>query len=100
MFQEIGGEAWKMDAIHSSRYYVGLLRFIQCQKNKRRSQEMNKENVLRVRLDCPAVTYWDVVITVAFQIRFQIRGQFWIPQPKLHGACYLIFLVKPQNGLV
>ena len=27
-------------------------------------------------------------------------GYSWIPQPKLHRACYLIFFVKPQNGLV
>ena len=25
-------------------------------------------------------------------VRFQIWAQFWIPQPKLHGAVYLIFL--------
>ena len=33
-------------------------------------------------------------------VRFQIWDHFWIPQPKLHGECYLIFFVKPQNGIV
>ena len=33
-------------------------------------------------------------------VRFQIWDHFWISQPKLHGLCYLIFFVKPQNGLV
>ena len=27
-------------------------------------------------------------------VRFQIWDQFWIPQPKLHGAMYLIFSCK------
>ena len=31
-------------------------------------------------------------------VEFQIWGHFWIPQPKLHGAMYLIFFVKPKNG--
>ena len=34
------------------------------------------------------------------QVQFQIRGHFWIPQPRLHGAIILIFIVKSQNGLV
>ena len=33
-------------------------------------------------------------------VRFQILDHFWIPQPKLHGAMYLIFFVKSQDGLV
>ena len=33
------------------------------------------------------------------KVRFQIRDQFWIPQPKLHRSKYLIFFVKPQNML-
>ena len=28
----------------------------------------------------------------AVEVRFQHRDQFWVPQPKLHGAKYLIFL--------
>ena len=38
------------------------------------------------QLDCPSVTNWDVIIAFAMGIRLQIRDQFWIPQPKLHGA--------------
>ena len=33
-------------------------------------------------------------------VRFQIWDHCWIPQPKLHGAMYLIFFVKLKNGLV
>ena len=33
-------------------------------------------------------------------VQFQTWGHFWIPQPKLHGECYLLFFVKPQNDLV
>ena len=33
-------------------------------------------------------------------VRFQIWDQFCIPQPKLHGAVYLIFFVEPKIGLV
>ena len=29
--------------------------------------------------------------TFSAEVRFQIRDQFWIPQPKLHWGCYLIF---------
>ena len=28
---------------------------------------------------------WAPITTFAVEIRFQIRDQFWIPQPKLHG---------------
>ena len=34
------------------------------------------------------------------KVRFQIQDQFWIPQPRLHEACYLSFFVKPKNGLI
>ena len=44
-----------------------------------------------LQLDCPSVTNWGVVITFAVKVQFQIRDQFWIPQPKLHGALYLFF---------
>ena len=27
---------------------------------------------------------------------FPHEGEFWIPQPKLHGAMYLVFFVKPK----
>ena len=40
------------------------------------------------------------VITLAVEVRCQIRDPFWNPRLKLHGASYLIFLVKPQNGVV
>ena len=33
-------------------------------------------------------------------VRFQFWDHFWIPQPKLHGAMYLILFVKPKNVLV
>ena len=53
-----------------------------------------------IQLDCPSVTNWDVRITFAVEVRFQIRAQFWIPQPKQHGVWYLVFVVKPQTMLV
>ena len=31
-------------------------------------------------------------ITFVVEVQFQIRDQCWIPQPKLHGWMYLIFL--------
>ena len=40
------------------------------------------------------------IITFAVEVQLRIRDQFWIPQPKLHGWMYLIFFVKPKNGLV
>ena len=30
----------------------------------------------------------------AVKVQFHIRDQFWIPQPKLHGACILDILEK------
>ena len=33
------------------------------------------------------------------QVQFQIRDQFWIPQPRLHGACYLIFCETSKQAL-
>ena len=30
-------------------------------------------------------------------VQFQIWGHFWIPRPKLHGACYLIFFRKTSK---
>ena len=72
-----------------------------------------------VQLDFPSVTHWGVVGTssklqpdwpsiadwayvgiFAVKIRFHIRDQFWIPQPKLHGACILDFVEKSKNELV
>ena len=53
-----------------------------------------------VQLDCLSVRSWDPIITFAVEVQFQIRDQFWIPQPKLHRQKYLIFFVKSQNGLV
>ena len=34
--------------------------------------------------------HWDYAITFTVEIRFQIQAQFWIPQGKLHGACYIL----------
>jgi len=56
--------------------------------------------VLQVQLDCPSDGHWDCAGIFAVEVRFQIWDQFWIPQPKLHGAKYLMFFVKHQNGLV
>ena len=39
-----------------------------------------------------------LIITFTVEAQFQIRDQFWIPQPKLHGAMYLFFFAKPENG--
>ena len=38
---------------------------------------------IHLQLDCPSVRHWDYVITFAVEVRFQIRDQFWIIQPKL-----------------
>ena len=37
----------------------------------------------------------------AVEVRFQIRGKFWIPhpQPKLHGTCILHILKNQKNEL-
>ena len=37
------------------------------------------------------IEHWDHVITFAVEVRFQIRIQFWIAQPKLHETMYLFF---------
>ena len=46
-----------------------------------------------VQLDSPSDEYWDYADIFAVEVRFQIRDLFWIPQPKLHGAKYLIFFL-------
>ena len=51
-----------------------------------------------VQLDCLLVRSWDPVITFAVEVRFQIQNQFWIPQPKLHKACYLTFCKTPKHA--
>ena len=53
-----------------------------------------------IQLDCPSDGHWDYAGILPVEIRVQIRDQFWDPQPKLHGAKYLIFFVKSQNELV
>ena len=45
-----------------------------------------------LQLDWLKIAEWAYAGIFAAEVRFQIRDQFWIPQPKLHGACYLIFL--------
>ena len=55
---------------------------------------------LRLQLNCPSDGHWGYAGIFAVEVRFQVRDQFWIPQPKLHGAKYLIFFVKPQNMVV
>ena len=58
--------------------------------------------VLRIfylQLDCPPDGHWDYADIFAVEVQFQIRDQFWIPQPKLHGTAYILdFFAKPQNG--
>ena len=51
-----------------------------------------------LQLDCPSDAHSSVIITFALEVGFQIRDLFWIPQPKLHGACYLIFLQNLKTG--
>ena len=51
-----------------------------------------------LQLNCPADGHWEYAGIFAVKLWFQIRDQFWIPHPKLHGAKY--FFVKPQNGPV
>ena len=49
-------------------------------------------------ISCTLGRYWDVVIT---RSDFKSETIFLIPQPKLHGARYVLdFLVKPKNALV
>ena len=55
------------------------------------------QRVVVIQLDCPSVRHWDCVITVAVEVRFQIQDQFWIPQGKLHRACYLNFVCKTSK---
>ena len=41
-----------------------------------------------------------ILISWIVEVQFQIRDQFWISHQKLHEACYLDFLVLPNNMLV
>ena len=36
----------------------------------------------------------------AVAVQFQIQDQFWVLQPKIHGACILDFFEKSKNELV
>ena len=75
MFVTSGGRA--VTAVRQ----LGSRRFIQC----RRTAGLPISLTLGLR--------W------AIGVRFQIQDQFWIPQPKLHRAKYILdFFIKPQNG--
>ena len=52
-----------------------------------------------VQLDWLSIVDWAYASIFAVEIRFHIRGQFWIPEPKLHGACILDFFEKSKNEL-
>ena len=49
-------------------------------------------DLLGLQLDWPSIAGWAYASIFAVTVRFQIRDQFWIPQPKLRGACILEFL--------
>ena len=53
-----------------------------------------------MQLDYPSDGHWNYADIFAVEVRFQIRDQFWVLQLKIHWTKYLIFLAKPQNGLV
>ena len=55
---------------------------------------------LIVQLDWPSIADWAYAGIFAVAVRFQNQDQFWIPQPKLHGACILGFFKKSQNEVV
>ena len=54
----------------------------------------------QIQLDCLSDKNWDIVGTSSWLVMISNPRPFWIPQPKLHGARYLISLVKPNNRLV
>ena len=56
-----------------------------------KKDKINQKRVAYTQLDCPSDGHWDYAGIFAVDIRFQIRDQFWIPQPKLHWVKYLIF---------
>ena len=53
-----------------------------------------------IQLDWPSIAGWAYASIFAVVVRFQIRDQFWVPQPKLHRACILDFFEKSKNELV
>ena len=54
----------------------------------------------KVQLNCPSDWHRDYGGILAVEVQFQIRDQFWIPHPKLHGSKYLIFLLNLKTGLL
>ena len=50
-----------------------------------------KGDVLLLQLDWTLIADWDYAGILVVKDLFHIRDHFWIPQPKLHGACILIF---------
>ena len=56
--------------------------------------------LISVQLDWPSIADWAYASIFAVKVQFHIRDQFWIPQPKLHGACILDFVEKSKNELV
>ena len=76
-----------------------LLEAISCSKTTARDRGRSvKRN--GVQLDCPSAAHLTSLGGRHNQVQFQIWGHVWIPQPKLRRACYLIFFIKSQNGLV
>ena len=45
-------------------------------------------------IDWPSIAGWAYACIFAVAVRFQIRDQFWISQPKLHVACFLDFFLR------
>ena len=43
------------------------------------------------QLDWPSTADWAYASIFAVAVRFQNQDQFWIPRPKLHGACIFGF---------
>ena len=56
-----------------------------------------EEQRASVQLVWPLITDWAYTSIFAVEVQFQIRDQFWIPQPKLHQACILDFFEKSKH---
>ena len=59
-------------------------------------------SIKALQLDCPSGGHCDYAVIFAVEVRFQIRDQFWIFQPKLpknsKRACSLVFAKKVFYG--
>ena len=56
--------------------------------------------LIKLQLDWPSIAGCVYAGMFAVAIRFQIRDQFWISQPKLNVACFLDLFEKSKDELV